>query len=418
LVFVGIDWAEKHHDFCIIDEHGSILSKGRIIDGIEGIGKLHETMATHVEEPGDAIIGIETDRGLLVGALGAAGYAVFAINPLSVDRYRDRHSTSGAKSDPGDAKILADIVRTDRHNHRQIAGDSDLADAIKLLARTHQSLVWQRQRHVNQLRSALREFYPQALEAFGTELAAPDAVAVMSIAPTPDLGRRLSRSKIASALKRAGRQRHIEARAQRIQAALRTEQLQAPVAVTKAYGTITSSLVVLIEGLNAQIEGLEREIETAFEITRTPRSCAVFPDSARSSAPGCSASSETTEPATPMLKREGITRGLLRSPRRRDPDGSCSLASPATNGSSTRASCGRSRRSPNRRESAPTTTSRELAARPTVRLCVPWPTDSSASSTAVYATRPSTTRLWPGPRQLKRRLDTWRRGISSRSRGS
>jgi transposase len=265
LVFVGIDWAEKHHDFCIIDEHGSILSKGRIIDGIEGIGKLHETMATHVEEPGDAIIGIETDRGLLVGALGAAGYAVFAINPLSVDRYRDRHSTSGAKSDPGDAKILADIVRTDRHNHRQIAGDSDLADAIKLLARTHQSLVWQRQRHVNQLRSALREFYPQALEAFGTELAAPDAVAVMSIAPTPDLGRRLSRSKIASALKRAGRQRHIEARAQRIQAALRTEQLQAPVAVTKAYGTITSSLVVLIEGLNAQIEGLEREIETAFE---------------------------------------------------------------------------------------------------------------------------------------------------------
>ena len=86
---------------------------------------------------------------MLVGALVAAGYEVFAINPLSVDRYRDRHSTSGAKSDPGAAKVLADIVRTDRHNHRQVAGDSELAEAVKLLARTHQNFVWQRQRHIN-----------------------------------------------------------------------------------------------------------------------------------------------------------------------------------------------------------------------------------------------------------------------------
>ena len=265
MVFVGIDWAEKHHDLCIVDEQEAILAKGRVHDGIEGIAKLHEMVAAHVEGPEAAIVGIETDRGLLVGALVAAGYQVFAVNPLSVDRYRDRHSTSGAKSDPGDAKVLADIVRTDRLNHRQVAGDSELAEAIKLLARAHQSLVWQRQRHVNQLRSALREFYPQAIEAFGTELAAADAVAVLSIASTPDLGRRLSRSKIASALRKAGRQRHVEAQAERIQAALRSEQLQAPAAVTHAYGTIASSLVTLIAGLNAQIEGLEREIKAAFE---------------------------------------------------------------------------------------------------------------------------------------------------------
>lgn len=82
------------------------------------------------------IVGIEIDRGLLVGALVAAGYRVFAINPLSVDRYRDRHATSGAKSDPGDAKVLADLVRTDRHNHWPVAGDSELAESIKLIART------------------------------------------------------------------------------------------------------------------------------------------------------------------------------------------------------------------------------------------------------------------------------------------
>ncbi len=130
MVFVGIDWAEKHHDVCVIDHEGGILARGRVADGVEGISKLHEIVASHIEEPEDAIVGIELDRGLLVGALVAAGYQVFAINPLSVDRYRDRHSTSGAKSDPGDAKVLADIVRTDRHNHRQVAGDSELAESL------------------------------------------------------------------------------------------------------------------------------------------------------------------------------------------------------------------------------------------------------------------------------------------------
>jgi transposase len=146
-----------------------------------------------------------------------------------------------------------------------VAGDSELAEAIKPLARTHQGLVWQRQRHANQLRSALREFYPQALEAFGTELSTPDAVAILSIAPTPDLARRLSRSKIASALRRSGRQRNIDTRAQQIQSALRSEQLHGPATVTRAYGAIASSLVALIAGLNAQIESLEREVEAAFE---------------------------------------------------------------------------------------------------------------------------------------------------------
>lgn len=265
MVFVGIDWAEKHHDVCIVDREGVILARGRVADGVEGISKLHEMVADHIEEPEDAIVGIELDRGLLVGALVAAGYEVFAINPLSVDRYRDRHSTSGAKSDPGDAKLLADIVRTDRHNHRQVAGDSELADAIKLLARTHQNFVWQRQRHVNRLRSHLREFYPQALEAFGTDLSFMDAVAILSIAPTPELGRRLSRSKIASALKKGGRQKNIQTRAEKIQLALRSEQLEAPQTVTRAYGTVTSSLMRLIAGLNEQITDLEKELESSFE---------------------------------------------------------------------------------------------------------------------------------------------------------
>jgi transposase len=104
------------------------------------------------------VVGIEVDRGLLVYSLLAAGYEVYAINPLAAVRYRDRHATSGAKSDPGDAKMLADLVRTDRHNHRPIAGDSDLAEGVKLLARAHQNAIWSRQRQLNALRSALREY--------------------------------------------------------------------------------------------------------------------------------------------------------------------------------------------------------------------------------------------------------------------
>jgi len=265
VIFVGIDWSERHHDVCVVDADGTQLARGRVRDGIEGVAELHGLLATHAEEPKQVIVGIETDRGLLVGALVAAGYRVFAINPLSVDRYRDRHTTSGAKSDPGDAKVLADIVRTDRHNHRPLAGDTDLAQGIKLLARTHQSFCWERQRHVNRLRSALREFYPAALEAFGTDLASPDAVAVLTMAATPALGRRLSRSKIAAALRRAGRQRNVEARVVQIQAALRSDQLRATASLEQTYGVIVSSLVGLIAGLNVQIAGLEQDLHGAFE---------------------------------------------------------------------------------------------------------------------------------------------------------
>jgi transposase len=265
VIFVGIDWSEHHHDVCVVDEQGTQLAKVRVPEGMQGVVKLHETIADHAEEPEEVIVGIEIDRGLLVGALVAAGYRVFAINPLSVDRYRDRHATSGAKSDPGDAKVLADLVRTDRHNHRPVAGDSELAEEIKLIARTHQSFVWERQRHVNRLRSALREFYPQALEAFGTELASADAIAVLKIAPTPELGRRLSRSKIAAALRRTGRQRNLEPRAEQIQRALRSEQLRASEGLERTYGVIVSSLTGLIEGLNTQIAGLQDDLERSFE---------------------------------------------------------------------------------------------------------------------------------------------------------
>jgi transposase len=264
MLFVGDDWAEDHHDVYLMNEAGVRLASRRLPEGLAGIGRLHELIAEHAQDPSQVVVGIETDRGLWVDAVTAAGYQVFAVNPLAAARYRDRHHVSGAKSDASDAKLLADLVRTDRHNHRPIAGDSGQAEAIKVLARAHQSLIWARTRHTNGLRSALREYYPAALEVFD-DLADRDALAILGRAPTPADAGRLSLSKIQAALKTAGRQRNLASQAQRIQAALRTPQLAAPTAVTAAFGASTRAAVGIIAELNRQISDLEAELATHFE---------------------------------------------------------------------------------------------------------------------------------------------------------
>ena len=264
MIFVGDDWAEDHHDVYVMDADGARLASRRLPEGLAGIRGFHELVAAHVEEPSQVVIGIETDRGLWVQALGAAGYQVFAVNPLAVARYRDRHQVSGAKSDAGDAKLLADLVRTDRHNHRPLAGDSPDVEAIKVLARAHQNLIWSRTQHTNRLRSALREYYPAAPVAF-EDLAHGDALGVLGRAPSPEQGAHLSLTAIQSALKRGGRQRNIAARAREIRAALGTEQLAAPARVTAAFAATTRATVGIIAELNRQISELETTLANHFE---------------------------------------------------------------------------------------------------------------------------------------------------------
>ena len=264
MIFIGDDWAEAHHDVYLMDDAGKRLASRRLPEGLTGIRQLHELIGEHVQEPNQVVIGIETDRGLWVGALSAAGYQVFAVNPMAVAHYRDRHHVSGAKSDASDAKLLADLVRTDRHNHRPIAGDSLQADAIKVLARAHQSLIWARTRHTNALRSTLREYYPAALEAF-EDLAHGDALGVLDRAPTPEQGAHLDLPAIQSALKRGGRKRNIAARARQIRAALRSEQLAAPAPIAAAFGATTRATIGIVAELNRQIAELETSLAEHFE---------------------------------------------------------------------------------------------------------------------------------------------------------
>ena len=171
-------------------------------------------------------VGIETDRGPWVAALIAAGYAVFAVNPLQASRYRGRHSVSGAKSDGGDAHMLADVVRTDAHQLRPAAGDSPAAEAVKVVARTHKTLIWERTAVVLRLRAQLLEYFPAAVAAF-EDLDAPDALALLGKAPEPARAAKLTRAQVSAVLKRAGRYK-IADRTDAILAALRSPQLGQP----------------------------------------------------------------------------------------------------------------------------------------------------------------------------------------------
>jgi transposase len=266
LLFVGDDWSEEHHDVELMDPSGRRLSKARLPEGSTGIARLHAMIGEHLgenAEAADVVIGIETDRGPWVQALIAAGYRVYAINPLQVARYRERHSVSGAKSDAADAHTLADMVRTDSHQLRPVAGDRPEAEAIKVVARAHKTLIWERTRHLQRLRHALRDYFPGALAAF-EDLTATDTLELLAKAPDPASAARLSVTQIGAALQRARRRGDIAARATAIQAALRAEQLGQPAVVTAAYAATVRAATAVLTTLNEQIKNLHGQVETHF----------------------------------------------------------------------------------------------------------------------------------------------------------
>jgi transposase len=266
-LFVGDDWAEDHHDVEVMDEAGKVLARRRLPEGAAGMAALHALVGGCLdadEDPDDArvLVGIETDRGPWAAALVAAGYLVFPVNPLQSARFRDRLQVSGAKSDAGDAHVLADMVRTDSHQLRPAAGDSPEAAGVKVLARTRKMMIWERTRQVQRLRNQLREYFPAALEAF-EDLDAPEALELLGKFPEPARAARLTRAQVSAALKRAGR-RNITEKATAILTALRSEQLGQPQVLTLAYAATARSLIAVITTVNEQVKVLQAEVEAHF----------------------------------------------------------------------------------------------------------------------------------------------------------
>jgi transposase len=265
VLFVGDDWAEAHHDVELMDAAGRRLAKARLPEGVTGMARLHAMIGEQLGEDAEeteVVVGIETDRGPWVRALIAAGYTVFAVNPLSVARYRERHSVSGAKSDAADAHTLADMVRTDSHQLRAVAGDSAAAEAVKVVTRAHKTLIWERTRHTQRLRHALREYFPAALEAF-EDLDAADTLELLAKAPDPASAAKLTIAQISAALKRA-RRRNVAEKATRIQAVLRAEHLGQPEAVTAAYAATTRAAAAVLTTLVEQVKTLQGQVDAHF----------------------------------------------------------------------------------------------------------------------------------------------------------
>jgi hypothetical protein len=270
LLFTGDDWAEGHHDVVVQDGAGKTLARRRLPEGADGLARFHELAASCWGEDGEpdpaqVVIVIETDRGPWVKALAAAGYRVYAVNPKQAARHKEAIAVPGKKDDFFDAAALADMGRTRRHQMRELAADSDIAEAVKIAARAHQKLIWERTRHLLRMRSALREYFPAALEAYASlSLTGPDALELLGKAPEPVPAARLTLTQITAALKRAGRRGDLAQRARDIQAALRTPHLAQPAVITEAYAASVQAQTAVITTLNAQVKVMEAKVSELF----------------------------------------------------------------------------------------------------------------------------------------------------------
>lgn len=269
-LFCGIDWAESHHDIALVDHDGDQVAKLRISDDYPGLCALLELLARHGDSPDAPIpVAIETPRGLLVAALRATGRKVYAINPLAAARYRDRGSVSRAKSDAADARILANILRTDIKAHRPLPADSELGQAVAVLARAHQDAIWDKGQLVNRLRSHLREYFPAALLAFHGSgklgLDSAYARAILTSAPTPAAAAKFTRGQLRALLNRAGRlRRSVDEEVERLRELFRSEQMRQLPLVEKAMGNQTTALLRQLDAACTSGDVLSNATEEAF----------------------------------------------------------------------------------------------------------------------------------------------------------
>jgi transposase len=260
-VFCGIDWAEDHHDIALADRDGRLLARRRVSDDAAGLASLLALLAEHGDSPGDPVpVAIETPRGLLVACLRATGRKVYPINPMAVARYRDRHSIAGRKSDHGDAVVLANVLRTDLHAHRPLPADSELAQAVAVLARAQQDAVWDRTTAHNRLRSHLREYFPGFLAAFAAArdgIMRPEARTILAAAPTPADAAALTLAQLRALLKKAGRSRGIDKEAQRLREAFGAGQMRQLPLVEQAMGRQALALLRQLDAACTSADDLE-----------------------------------------------------------------------------------------------------------------------------------------------------------------
>lgn len=264
-IYCGIDWSEHFHEVALVDDAGMVLATRRINDDAAGLTVLVTLLGEHTDggEFVSVDVAIETGRGLLVAGLRAAGHRVFEINPKAVSRYRDRHAVSGAKSDPGDALVLAHLLRTDGHRHRPMPTDSEQVAVVGVLARAHHDAITAALRDAGRLRSLLREFYPAAVAAFPT-LHTMTATTVLAAAPTPTAAAQLTEDQLRKLL-RSARYNTPRGQPAKLRDLFNAPRLHQPPAIEAAMGQAVIAIVRTLSATVAAIRELEKALGQHFD---------------------------------------------------------------------------------------------------------------------------------------------------------
>jgi transposase len=276
--YAGLDWGSASHSACIVDETGRIVARLDVRHDASGLGDMAVRLQ-RIAPPTELPIAIERPSGLIVDALLAAGHPVIPVHPNVVKACRPRYRAAGGKSDPGDAYMLADILRTDGHRFRPLMAVSDEIKALRALVRGRGDLITQRVALANQLRSLLDGFWPGAAAIFAA-IDSPIALAFIGRYPTPDSAGRLGEKRLARFLVQhaySGRRSAADLLA-RLRAA---PTGLASDAETEARGEIVRALVGVLERLILAIAKLSSRIEQAVAQLPDGRIVMSFPRAGR-----------------------------------------------------------------------------------------------------------------------------------------
>ena len=261
-VYVGIDWADDHHDIYVTDDAAIELDSFSISHSSEGMEKLMKRVDRCCTGREAVLVAIESHQRLLIYALLEAGYLVYPINPKSMDRYRDRYRMSSSKSDTKDAMVLANILSTDLHLYKPLPRET-VADArLRQLTRPHKSLGQQKTKLLNQLTTQLKSYYPVALRLF-SRLDHKITMAFLERFPTPEKATDASLED----LRRFFREQNYshQWKVNSIYESLQQPSLRAPIELEEIHQTIVLSLIPVLRSLVVEIEKLASKISEEFE---------------------------------------------------------------------------------------------------------------------------------------------------------
>jgi len=264
VLLVGIDWADREHVYCLMDEAGTTLSTGTMEHTAEGLEHFMTGVRARVQAANEVLVAIETSHGPLVGALLDQGFTVYAINPKAVERHRERFRLAGAKSDLRDAWALATLLRTDRQLYHPIIPDSEVAQELRTLTRDRADLVKTQTMLSNQFTACLKAYFPEFLTFFA-DPARPVALALLQAFPTRERLHAVSQAELETFLRRQHCP-HSRDRARAMYQGLQTKGFQIAPPIVRAKARLAGTLVAQLQTLVTQLEVYDREIQRILKL--------------------------------------------------------------------------------------------------------------------------------------------------------